>query len=240
MAYKQVSPRPIAEGGTNTSLFTATNSVVYYDGAELNNTGAGVTSEVLTSNGPGMPPSFQAVGSGSGGITLIQTQTAAGVTNLVFNTGIGATYNNYWLMYYNCSLNWSAGTNSMLMQLSNDGGMTFDTTNYYFFNPAGAGSLVASSGLVVQNFSSTAGGSPSAGNIYFWGNANVFSFTAANNLPSMLNQNGVTEQSSAYTVTNTIINSFYNAGPFSVNAFNLTTNNAKAFSGTFSLYCFTT
>ena len=50
---------PIANGGTNTTSFTNTDGVVYYDGTSLNNIATGSSGQVLTSSGAGYAPSFQ-------------------------------------------------------------------------------------------------------------------------------------------------------------------------------------
>lgn len=61
MAYKRISPIPIAEGGTNTTSLATTDGVVYYDGTKLVTTAVGSATQVLTSNGAGVAPTFQAV-----------------------------------------------------------------------------------------------------------------------------------------------------------------------------------
>lgn len=66
----------IANGGTNATSMTNTDGVVYYDGTRLVTTAVGTATNVLTSNGAGMAPTFQAV-SGTGG-TVITTFTSSG------------------------------------------------------------------------------------------------------------------------------------------------------------------
>jgi len=58
----------IANGGTNATSMTNTDGVVYYDGTRLVTTAVGTATQVLTSNGAGVAPTFQAVPS-SGGLT---------------------------------------------------------------------------------------------------------------------------------------------------------------------------
>lgn len=60
MSYKQTSPIPILEGGTNTQSFVHAFGVAYYDGGSLNNIDPGISGYVLTSNG-NSAPSFQSV-----------------------------------------------------------------------------------------------------------------------------------------------------------------------------------
>lgn len=66
MAYKRQSPQPIVEGGTGGQSFTAYTPVcggTTTIGALQSVASVGTAGEVLTSNGAGMLPSFQAVGS---------------------------------------------------------------------------------------------------------------------------------------------------------------------------------
>lgn len=58
MSFKQRSPLPIIEGGTNTQSFVHAFGVAYYDGGALNNISPGTSGYVLTSNGTSAP-SFQ-------------------------------------------------------------------------------------------------------------------------------------------------------------------------------------
>lgn len=62
-----ISPLPIAQGGTNATSFSTTDGVVYFDGTRLVTTSAGTTGQVLTSNGPGVAPTYQA-SSGAGNV----------------------------------------------------------------------------------------------------------------------------------------------------------------------------
>ena len=58
---------PIANGGTNASAMATTVGVVYFDGTRLVTTAVGSATQVLTSNGAGVAPTFQAAG---GTVTL--------------------------------------------------------------------------------------------------------------------------------------------------------------------------
>jgi hypothetical protein len=80
MAFKQFSPIPILEGGTNTQSFVHVFGVAYYDGASLNNIDVGTSGYVLTSNGISGPASFQAIPSPF--FTWVdQTTTPVALTN---------------------------------------------------------------------------------------------------------------------------------------------------------------
>lgn len=64
MAYKEQSPIPIVEGGTNAQSMATTNGVVYFDGTRLVTTSAGTSGQVLTSNAPSAP-TYQNAGGGT-------------------------------------------------------------------------------------------------------------------------------------------------------------------------------
>lgn len=59
MAFKQFSPMPIIEGGTNANGFPNAFGVAYYDGLKLDNVPTGIAGQVLTSNGIAAAPSFE-------------------------------------------------------------------------------------------------------------------------------------------------------------------------------------
>ena len=88
----------IANGGTNATSMTNTDGVVYYDGTRLVTTAVGTATNILTSNGAGMAPTFQAAP--SGGITTINgdsgsvtgsTVTISGGTTGLTTSGSGTT-----------------------------------------------------------------------------------------------------------------------------------------------------
>jgi hypothetical protein len=65
-------PIEISKGGTNTTSLANTNGVIYYDGTNLVTTTVGTATHVLTSNGAGSAPTFQAA---AGGPLSINAQT---------------------------------------------------------------------------------------------------------------------------------------------------------------------
>lgn len=73
------SPVSIAHGGTNATSMATTFGVNYFDGTRLVTTAVGTAGQVLTSNGIGVAPTFQAGGGGGG------------ITTLTANTGVAAT-----------------------------------------------------------------------------------------------------------------------------------------------------
>lgn len=86
------TPVSIANGGTNASSMTTTDGVVYYDGTRLVTTTAGTAAQVLTSNGAGVAPTFQAAagggvtGPGSSTDRAVVTWNGAGGTALFNNS----------------------------------------------------------------------------------------------------------------------------------------------------------
>lgn len=59
MGYRQRSPLPIINGGTNTETLTNTNGTIVYNGTSLATVAPGTAGFVLTSNGAGSVPSYQ-------------------------------------------------------------------------------------------------------------------------------------------------------------------------------------
>ncbi|MBS0625202.1 MAG: hypothetical protein JSS32_04055, partial [Verrucomicrobia bacterium] len=86
------NPLPIASGGTNTTSFgTTVSSVVYFDGSKLNTVSAGNAGMLLVSQGVGVAPQFQLVGSGTG-ITLtdnVNTSISSSSFFILGNTSAG-------------------------------------------------------------------------------------------------------------------------------------------------------
>ncbi len=74
----------IANGGTNATSMTNTDGVVYYDGTRLVTTAVGTATQVLTSNGAGVAPSFQSAGGGGFTWSVITANQTAAVNNGYF------------------------------------------------------------------------------------------------------------------------------------------------------------
>lgn len=94
------TPLGISSGGTNASSMTNTYGVNYFDGTSIVTTAVGTATHVLTSNGPGVAPTFQAVA--AGGATTFNTDSGAatvaagaisilGTANEVTTSGAGST-----------------------------------------------------------------------------------------------------------------------------------------------------
>lgn len=92
MSYKQQSPIPISEGGTNVTSLTDIEGVIIYNGTGMVTVNPGIANRVLTSNGPLLPPTFQAISS-SGAITTINGNSGSvtpttGAVSIVGSGGI--------------------------------------------------------------------------------------------------------------------------------------------------------
>lgn len=121
-------PIETSKGGTNATSMATTNGVAYYDGSSIVVTGAGSSTQVLTSNGAGVAPTYQAAGGASGLWNLIQTQDYSSGNIITFSSGISSTYNNYVLIGTQITQSNSGG--SIGFQISSDGGSTWKTSGY--------------------------------------------------------------------------------------------------------------
>jgi fibronectin-binding autotransporter adhesin len=89
---------PIANGGTNASSFSVTDGTVYYDGTRLVTTATGTAGQILTSNGAGVAPTYQAgaassitiTGDSGGSLTGNSFTFTGGTTGITFS-GAGTT-----------------------------------------------------------------------------------------------------------------------------------------------------
>lgn len=229
MAYKRISPIVVAEGGTGASTFT-TNGILYGNGTSaIGVTSAGTTGQVLTSNGSGSAPTYQAAPGGAN-LYLIQSQTASSSASLTFTTGITSTYNTYFLV-------WSAvvpATNAAIlqMQFSTDGGMTYVNSgyasgiNYAAFNTATLTNANSSTVILLSDATSNSASIGANGNAYLYDltNANTTSITG------QVCFNGSTAGAGAYGYL------IAGSGPASVNALKVFFSSGNISAGTFTLF----
>lgn len=61
MSYKQISPLPVQQGGTNATTLANTNGTTYFDGTSVVTVAPGASGHVLTSSGPGGAPAYQSI-----------------------------------------------------------------------------------------------------------------------------------------------------------------------------------
>lgn len=86
---------------------------------------AGTSTQVLTSNGAGAAPTFQAASGGSGAWSFISSQTASSSSEITF-TGLSSTHSKYKILITGVS---PASDQSVFnIRTSTDGGSTYDTT----------------------------------------------------------------------------------------------------------------
>jgi hypothetical protein len=119
-------PVAIVQGGTNASSMTTTDGVIYYDGTRLNATGVGTSGQVLTSNGAGLAPTFQAAGAGNGGLVHLGTFTASNSTSVDIIGVMSSTYTNYQIFYNNVV----PVTNNAVLRMRYGSGASFSATGY--------------------------------------------------------------------------------------------------------------
>lgn len=88
----------------------------------------GTSGHVLTSNGVGAAPTFQAAagGGGSGDWVLISSVTASSSASLEFTSGIDSTYKAY--VFIICDLAVATDGDYLLFRTSSNGGSTYDST----------------------------------------------------------------------------------------------------------------
>ncbi len=87
----------LANGGTNSTSFSATNGVIYYDGTKLVNTAASTGTQCLQTASSGSAPIWGACAGGGGGISLApaSADTTASTNSVENITATGITGNNF-------------------------------------------------------------------------------------------------------------------------------------------------
>ena len=79
MSYKQISPLPILEGGTNSSILADVNGTIYFDGTAVTTVHPGLNTHVLTSQGDGLPPIYKSIDpDGTNVISFVDTDSGIG------------------------------------------------------------------------------------------------------------------------------------------------------------------
>ena len=146
---------------------------------------AGATSgHVLTSNGSGVAPSWQAAG-GGGALVLLEQQTASASASLDFTTFISSTYDTYKIE--GVGLVMATDNVDLRVQVGTGGGPTYDTGNNYQWARLGF-----STGGGANNDSGTTGAGARIFNAMDTGLVafafGSFSFTATNLQSTTLNK----------------------------------------------------
>jgi hypothetical protein len=187
------------------------------------NVGFGVSGQVLTSNGNGVLPTFK-TNATSGSLVFLDSQNGTNVSGVEFTTGISSTYDNYLLLTKADIPAAASWVNSLIIQISDDGGATYKTSNYV--TPSN-GSVLVSSGLRIDTSMDS---SINRVSIY----SLLANFTAANNYAKCTTLSSGKTDSGVLTSQNS--GGMYTVSPFSVNAFRLVMTNGATFSVNATLY----
>lgn len=125
--------------------------------------GLGSSGDVLTSNGAGVAPTFQAPGGGGGGLVLLEQHTASASASLDFTTFISGTYDTY--QFELVDIVPATNATDLWLRVGTGAGPTWDTgSNYQYhgslWNTAGASGVVQSTSdskvVLGQSVSNTA------------------------------------------------------------------------------------
>jgi len=157
---------PIADGGTNATSMANTDGVVYFDGTRLVTTAVGTATYVLTSNGAGLAPTFQAAA--SGGIVTLDgdsgSATGSTVTISGGTTGLTTTASSATMDL----------TGTLIVGNGGTGATTFTSHGVLLGNATGAITATAN-GTTGQLFTATTGSAPG------WANAPASSISITGN-----------------------------------------------------------
>lgn len=155
----------VAQGGTGAATFTDGGVLIGNGTGAVQVTTAGTAGQVLTSNGAGVDPTFQAAG-GGGSMVWIARVTASGAATADVEWTNSATYDNYLIVGKAIYPSTASATLQILLKvngtyqtagyryhanISNDAG-----SGYASVNGAGAAAITATAALL--NSVSTAGG----------------------------------------------------------------------------------
>lgn len=128
------APINVPNGGTGDGSFTPYTVIcggTTATGNLQNVASVGTAGYVLTSNGAGALPSFQAAAGGGGGLTWIASVTAANSATVNFSNNLSGTYDNYLIVFedvlpVNNAVNFGS-------KVGTGGGPTYKTGNYSGF-----------------------------------------------------------------------------------------------------------
>lgn len=227
-------PIEISKGGTNNTSLGTTDGVIYYDGSKLTTTSAGNSGEILTSNGAGVAPTYQAPSGGSNWV-LISTQTASSSSLVSWTSGITTTYDRYTIIFDNVNVDTDAA--SIYMQISTDSGSTWKTTNYYSGGFATRRDVIAytapaaiTSAFLISYIQKNNTDSPCSGQIMI----NAFS-SSSNPCVTVFGTGNVTFTGTAYP-TWACYAGVYTGAAAQFNAIKIYPTSGNLSTGTFSLY----
>lgn len=215
-----------------------THGVVLYEGTSTpTTTGPGSTSGfVLTSNGSGSDPTFQAAGS-AGAFTLVQKQTASNSATLDFTSCLSSTYN----VYEFDADEIIPATNTVEFQVlvSTNGGSSWSNSTYTYDNVEFAGdsaSTAVASSTGTSSFQWGGGRGPGIGNAAGKSVTGALRLFNANSTASYKNFWG----SITYTFTSSVMIGGFTTGQWqtttAVNAVRFQFSSGNITSGTIRCY----
>jgi hypothetical protein len=116
-------------GGLTNPMTTKGDIIIADTGGTPLRLGAGSSGDVLTANGAGTLPSWQAPAGSSGGLVLLEQHTASSSASLDFTTAISSTYDEYLITIVGIV----PATNAAipLIRASTNGGASYDSGSNY-------------------------------------------------------------------------------------------------------------
>ena len=164
----------------------------------------------------------------SGNLVLLSSQTASNSATLPFITGITG-FDAYYFLYYGVTV---ASTSTIWLQLSTNGGSSYNTTTYDCWNVVSYnGGIVqglagATSGLVIVNGGEASATIPSSGHAQLFNFHNTsFVKQCVSSCSTILGGANSTQSNASHWTTTT-----------SVNAFQVIASVGNILTGTFKLY----
>lgn len=178
----------------------------------------GTNAAVIVDNNGKLGTQAVAVGNG---LIFIQTQTAVGVSALNFTASISAPFNNFLLLFnsLNCP---TASSDTCNVQISTNSGVSYINTGY----TNASGSTI---GLTVASLSD--------GNVFAGGSSTLSNLTSGAGYV-MSTGTIAAFQTVGPSFAPNAIGAAYNTVSTTANAFRVTIDGVKLFSGTFTLYGF--
>lgn len=163
----------VAHGGTGDTTLTAHGVLVGEGTAAVAVTAVGTTGQVLTGV-TGADPVWAAPVA-SGALVLLEQHTASASATLDFTTGITSAYDSYVIQLINVLP--ASAAQSLLLRVSTDGGVSYDTTGAYYgsldINPnTGASGVTqtnaASAAVIFPSVDNTASSGGVSGDIHMF------------------------------------------------------------------------
>lgn len=196
------------------------------------NIGFGSEDQLLTSNGDGILPTFQVSGINKGALVFLGEQNSLAVTSTEFLGLINSTYRDYLLLLKNGTIP-AYGTiyeEALIVQFSDDNGMTYKTTGYFSDTSSPSGGNSTTDGIPLLWSEESVATSD------VWGYAMLMNLPVIPNMPAIAGA-GATDRTIGLGFFRA--SGAYVASSLAVNAFRVVMTDGAQFSGIFTLYGFT-